>query len=109
MALKLGFGTEICQNTGSEGMPRAPLGAKDKAQIPEQITGSKEQGDEEEEEERGLDKRTPAQVALEKTQEKQQMEGDPEESAENPQAASGGVELGCSDRALRHPKVSWTQ
>ncbi|XP_038019685.1 protein FAM32A-like [Motacilla alba alba] len=46
--------------------------AKDKAQIPEQITGSKEQR--EEEEKRGLDKRTPAQVALEKMQEKQQME-----------------------------------
>ncbi|KQK82819.1 hypothetical protein AAES_66460 [Amazona aestiva] len=41
--------------------------AKDKAQILEQIVSSKKQ---EEEKKRGLDKRTPAQVAYEKMQEK---------------------------------------
>lgn len=45
--------------------------AKDKAQILEQIGSSKQQ---QEEEKRGLDKRTPAQVAFEKMQEKRQVE-----------------------------------
>ncbi|XP_053855757.1 protein FAM32A-like [Vidua macroura] len=58
-------------SAGSLGAGKQEKKAKDKAQIPEQIMGSKEQ--EEEEEERGLDKRTRAQVALEKVQ-KQQME-----------------------------------
>ncbi|OWK56296.1 Protein FAM32A [Lonchura striata] len=51
---------------GSLGAGKREKKAKDKAQIPEQIPGSKEQ-QQEEEEKRGLDKRTPA-------QEKQQME-----------------------------------
>ncbi|KAL9823929.1 LOW QUALITY PROTEIN: protein FAM32A-like [Geothlypis trichas] len=55
---------------GALGAGKREKEAKDKAQI----TGSKEQ-DEEEEEKCWLDKRTPAQVALEKMQEKQQMEG----------------------------------
>lgn len=80
--------------------------AKDKAQI----TGSKEQ-DEEEEEKRGLDKRTPAQVALEKMQEKQQMEGILKKASktrkERVEEFRGA--FGCSDRALQHPKGSWTQ
>ncbi|NXE02345.1 FA32A protein, partial [Chaetorhynchus papuensis] len=45
--------------------------AKDKAQILEQIVSSKKQ---EEEKKRGLDKRTPAQVAFEKMQEERQMQ-----------------------------------
>ncbi|NXS15730.1 FA32A protein, partial [Mystacornis crossleyi] len=45
--------------------------AKDKAQILEQIVSSKKQ---EEQKKRGLDKRTPAQVAFGKMQEKRQME-----------------------------------
>ncbi|NXS84644.1 FA32A protein, partial [Erpornis zantholeuca] len=44
---------------------------KVKAQMLEQIVGSKEQ---EEEGKRGLDKQTPAQVAFEKVEKKQQME-----------------------------------
>lgn len=74
-----------------------------------QITGSKEQG--EEEEKRGLDKRTPAQVALEKMQEKQQMEGILTKASktrkERVEEFRGA--FGCSDRALQHPKGSWTQ
>lgn len=49
------------------GKRRKKKKAKDKAQILEQIVSSKKQ---EEEKKRGLDKRTPAQVAYEKMQEK---------------------------------------
>ncbi|XP_043358770.1 protein FAM32A isoform X3 [Dermochelys coriacea] len=45
--------------------------AKDKSKILEQIVSSKKQ---EEEKKRALDKRTPAQLAYEKMQEKRQME-----------------------------------
>ncbi|NXB64201.1 FA32A protein, partial [Struthidea cinerea] len=50
---------------------RKKKAAKDKAQILEQIVSSKKQ---EEEKKRGLDKRSPAQVAFEKMQEKRQLE-----------------------------------
>lgn len=91
---------------GALGAGKQEKEAKDKAQI----TGSK--GQDEEEEQRGLDKRTPAQVALEKMQEKQQMEGILLKKAsktrkERVEEVRGA--FGCSDRALQHPKGSWTQ
>ncbi|NXY11047.1 FA32A protein, partial [Pteruthius melanotis] len=52
------------------GKGRKKKAAKVKAQIPEQIVSSKKQ---EEEKKRGLDKRTPAQVAFEKMQEKRRI------------------------------------
>ncbi|XP_053855682.1 protein FAM32A isoform X2 [Vidua macroura] len=82
--------------------------AKDKAQILEQIVSSKKQ---EEEKKRGLDKRTPAQVAYEKMQEKRQMERILKKASKTHKQRVEDFNRHL-DTLTEHydiPKVSWTK
>ncbi|NWW72862.1 FA32A protein, partial [Climacteris rufus] len=82
--------------------------AKDKAQILEQILSSKKQ---EEEKKRGLDKRTPAQVAYEKMQEKRQMERILKKASKTHKQRVEDFNRHL-DTLTEHydiPKVSWTK
>ncbi|XP_075300101.1 protein FAM32A [Opisthocomus hoazin] len=82
--------------------------AKDKAQILEHIVSSKKQ---EEEKKRGLDKRTPAQVAYEKMQEKRQMERILKKASKTHKQRVEDFNRHL-DTLTEHydiPKVSWTK
>lgn len=82
--------------------------AKEKAQILEQIVSSKKQ---EEEKKRGLDKRTPAQVAYEKMQEKRQMERILKKASKTHKQRVEDFNRHL-DTLTEHydiPKVSWTK
>uniref|UniRef100_A0A8V5GYK7 Uncharacterized protein n=1 Tax=Melopsittacus undulatus TaxID=13146 RepID=A0A8V5GYK7_MELUD len=84
--------------------------SKDKAQILEQIVSSKKQ---EEEKKRGLDKRTPAQVAYEKMQEKRQMERILKKASKTHKCFASMKDFNRHlDTLTEHydiPKVSWTK
>uniref|UniRef100_A0A8C9NP86 Family with sequence similarity 32 member A n=1 Tax=Serinus canaria TaxID=9135 RepID=A0A8C9NP86_SERCA len=79
-----------------------------KAQMLEQIVSSKKQ---EEEKKRGLDKRTPAQVAYEKMQEKRQMERILKKASKTHKQRVEDFNRHL-DTLTEHydiPKVSWTK
>ncbi|NWS09283.1 FA32A protein, partial [Motacilla alba] len=83
--------------------------AKDKAQMLEQIVSSKKQ--EEKEKKRGRDKRTPAQVAHEKMQEKRQMERILKKASKTHKQRVEDFNRHL-DTLTEHydiPKVSWTK
>nr|XP_005495275.1 protein FAM32A [Zonotrichia albicollis] len=89
-------------------VPLTEKKAKDKAQILEQIVSSKKQ---EEEKKRGLDKRTPAQVAYEKMQEKRQMERILKKASKTHKQRVEDFNRHL-DTLTEHydiPKVSWTK
>ncbi|NXE07180.1 FA32A protein, partial [Lophotis ruficrista] len=82
--------------------------AKEKAKILEQIVSSKKQ---EEEKKRGLDKRTPAQLAYEKMQEKRQMERILKKASKTHKQRVEDFNRHL-DTLTEHydiPKVSWTK
>ncbi|XP_067417763.1 protein FAM32A [Emydura macquarii macquarii] len=82
--------------------------AKDKSKILEQIVSSKKQ---EEEKKRALDKRTPAQLAYEKMQEKRQMERILKKASKTHKQRVEDFNRHL-DTLTEHydiPKVSWTK
>ncbi|KAM7134684.1 protein FAM32A [Macrochelys suwanniensis] len=109
-----------------EGVQRAPLrlkgsgaapvlgkrkkkkAAKDKSKILEQIVSSKKQ---EEEKKRALDKRTPAQLAYEKMQEKRQMERILKKASKThkQRVEDFNRHLDALTEHYDIPKVSWTK
>ncbi|XP_075759494.1 protein FAM32A-like [Pelodiscus sinensis] len=82
--------------------------AKDKSKIREQIVSSKKQ---EEEKKRALDKRTPAQLAYEKTQEKRQMERILKKASKThkQRVEDFNRHLDALTEHYDIPKVSWTK
>ncbi|XP_010218361.1 PREDICTED: protein FAM32A [Tinamus guttatus] len=93
---------------GSRAGKRKKKKAKEKGQILEQIVSSKKQ---EEEKKRGLDKRTPAQVAYEKMQEKRQMERILKKASKTHKQRVEDFNRHL-DTLTEHydiPKVSWTK
>ncbi|KAH1174834.1 protein FAM32A [Mauremys mutica] len=82
--------------------------AKDKSKIVEQIVSSKKQ---EEEKKRALDKRTPAQLAYEKTQEKRQMERILKKASKThkQRVEDFNRHLDALTEHYDIPKVSWTK
>lgn len=103
LAMLLGTGRR-----GRSGAPAARGWSGGKAQILEQIVSSKKQ---EEEKKRGLDKRTPAQVAYEKMQEKRQMERILKKASKTHKQRVEDFNRHL-DTLTEHydiPKVSWTK
>ncbi|CAM2109075.1 protein FAM32A [Lepidochelys kempii] len=82
--------------------------AKDKSKILEQIVSSKKQ---EEEKKRALDKRTPAQLAYEKMQEKRQMERILKKASKThkQRVEDFNRHLDALTEHYDIPKVSWTK
>ncbi|NWS00719.1 FA32A protein, partial [Motacilla alba] len=92
-----------------KGLKQKEEKAKDKAHILEQMVSSKKQ--EEKEKKRGRDKRTPAQVAHEKMQEKRQVERILKKASKTHKQRVEDFNR-HSDTLTEHydiPKVSWTK
>ncbi|XP_026510741.1 protein FAM32A [Terrapene carolina triunguis] len=87
---------------------RKKKAAKDKSKILEQIVSSKKQ---EEEKKRALDKRTPAQLAYEKMQEKRQMERILKKASKThkQRVEDFNRHLDALTEHYDIPKVSWTK
>ncbi|KAM9112325.1 protein FAM32A [Pangshura tecta] len=87
---------------------KAVAAAKDKSKILEQIVSSKKQ---EEEKKRALDKRTPAQLAYEKMQEKRQMERILKKASKThkQRVEDFNRHLDALTEHYDIPKVSWTK
>ncbi|XP_061456756.1 protein FAM32A [Rhineura floridana] len=84
---------------------------KEKSKIVDQIVSSKKQEEEEEEQKRALDKRTPAQLAYEKTQEKRQIERILKKASKTHKQRVEDFNRHL-DTLTEHydiPKVSWTK